>query len=700
MLSYERCIAPFATTGAAWHLLSFTNAALSESLCHLLIATMNTVILVVTSLIGLVLAGLFFRYSRSRLASLVIPFALVAIVWICLRPANELPGEANAEVQMAQDPQQDSVPNANNAALQFKDLERFRPIEVAADGYVGSDACKECHQENHSSWFASYHRTMTQLATPDNIMGDFNNVEVQYRGDVYRLQNEGGLCVVDMPDLGNPDPTARVQSAVVMSTGSHHMQLYWFVTLADRMVGMLPLAYLRETKEWVPRSATFLQPQPNDSFEMARWNVTCSKCHATHRRGRLTSDDRWDTHVGEFGISCEACHGPGEPHLRFRKEMLGADSTLQDPISNPSSLTKERSAEACGQCHAAVGVRHFNDDTNMNGHGFVPGAVLDETYRVGRRDAPESTEEDELSLMPILNDRFYLDGMIRVSGREYNGLTQSACYLNGEMTCLSCHQMHKATSDPRSLEEWADDMLHPDALGDQACVQCHQKDEYGEQHTHHAAGSSGSSCYNCHMPHTTYGLLKAIRSHTISSPDIDKDERADRPNACNLCHLDQTLAWSASHLEKWYKLKPPDLDPDSNSIAASVLWMMRGNAAKRALVAWSMGWNDAKTVSGTDWQAAYLAPLLNDQYEAIRLIARRSLRSLPGFESLSLDVINASTTESRAIAVSQLLQYWSQRNGAKGINRPELLIKQSQLDIEALDRLFLQRDNRPIILAE
>jgi hypothetical protein len=33
-------------------------------------------------------------------------------------------------------------------------------------------------------------------------------------------------------------------------------------------------------------------------------------------------------------------------------------------------------------------------------------------------------------------------------------------------------------------------------------------------HTHHASNSSGNECYNCHMPHTTYGVLSAIRSTT------------------------------------------------------------------------------------------------------------------------------------------------------------------------------------------
>ena len=54
------------------------------------------------------------------------------------------------------------------------------------------------------------------------------------------------------------------------------------------------------------------------------------------------------------------------------------------------------------------------------------------------------------------------------------------------------------------------------------------------------------------MPHTTYGLVKAIRSHEISSPNVRESVTARRPNACNLCHLDKTLEWTNSHMHDWY----------------------------------------------------------------------------------------------------------------------------------------------------
>ena len=69
----------------------------------------------------------------------------------------------------------------------------------------------------------------------------------------------------------------------------------------------------------------------------------------------------------------------------------------------------------------------------------------------------------------------------------------------------------------------------------------------------------GSRCYNCHMPHTTFGLLRAMRSHQVSSPNVRESLDYGRPNACNLCHLDETLSWTADKLHAWYQQPVPEL---------------------------------------------------------------------------------------------------------------------------------------------
>ena len=141
------------------------------------------------------------------------------------------------------------------------------------------------------------------------------------------------------------------------------------------------------------------------------------------------------------------------------------------------------------------------------------------------------------------------------------------------------------------------------------------------------------------MPYTTFGLLKAIRSHLIDSPSIAATEATGRPNACNLCHLDRTLAWSADALQRWFGTPLPALDADERTTAAGVLWLLRGDAGQRALAAWSSAWPAAREASGSAWMAPMLIPLLDDPYAAVRFNAWRSLRSLPGYEGLAYDYV-------------------------------------------------------------
>src|SRR6185295_6427808 len=136
-----------------------------------------------------------------------------------------------------------------------------------------------------------------------------------------------------------------------------------------------------------------------------------------------------------------------------------------------------------------------------------------------------------------IRDSFWSDGMVRVSGREYNGLIDSPCFRDAKderrtLSCASCHTMHKAAEDARSTGEWAD--THQVAAhmnGDEACLQCHPALRANPSaHTKHQPGSAGSACYNCHMPYTSYGLLRALRSHRISSPTAAATVQTGRPN--------------------------------------------------------------------------------------------------------------------------------------------------------------------------
>ncbi|KAA5542156.1 C cytochrome precursor [Roseiconus nitratireducens] len=671
---------------------------------------MNGAVIGLSLIVGLVCGGLVWWIKRSLLAALLVPVAVVGLVALALPPAvapvvpaptpsapETLEPEAMASAK------EDELPTAAKLAA-------FRPIEVSDHGYVGSDACRECHLQNHATWFDSYHRTMTQVANPEVVLGDFDDVKLSHNGQDYHLREADGVCWVEMLDPaaipGTPEASKRVQRPIVMTTGSHHMQAYWFPVGARRTLAILPFVFLKDSQEWIPRSAAFLKPTlAGVSHEIGRWNASCSKCHSTHPQEREMTDLSWDTQTAEFGISCEACHGPGQQHIAYHRDFAeakaAAESPSSDPIVNPENLPHVRSSQVCGQCHSVLTPKGDLVKINVQGGTFRPGADLREAYDIWQLHSPEM---EKLLNNESMHDRvvstnrgtFYPDGIVRVAGREYTSMEQSACFQQGEMSCLSCHQLHKAADDTRSEKEWANDQLKPGFYGNDACVQCHDQQQYSTAHTHHLADSSGSNCYNCHMPHTAYGLLKAIRNHTITSPDLKRELAADRPNACNQCHLDKTLKWTADHLQDWYSIDPPKLDADQSEIAASILWLLKGNAAQRALAAWTMGWSEAQEASGDDWQSIYLAQVLNDPYLAIRLIARRSLQTFPGLADMKLEPLG--TDSERADAILSIISRWDQ--DPHEANAALLLGPNNRVKTSQIDAIMKQRDDTPMNLAE
>jgi hypothetical protein len=67
-------------------------------------------------------------------------------------------------------------------------------------GYVGSESCRQCHGEEFGSWHRSYHRTMTQPATADSVIGRFDGSTVDCGGLPYRVFQEGEGFWAEMPD--------------------------------------------------------------------------------------------------------------------------------------------------------------------------------------------------------------------------------------------------------------------------------------------------------------------------------------------------------------------------------------------------------------------------------------------------------------------------------------------------------------------
>jgi predicted CXXCH cytochrome family protein len=555
-------------------------------------------------------------------------------------------------------------------------------------GYATSERCEACHPSQYHSWHRGFHRSMTQYATPATVRGDFADRSLRGAGYEVQLSRRGDEFFVAMVDplwqyqidIGKRQPAAgevppRVERRISMVTGSHHMQAYWVPSNQGNGQLSMPFTYLFDDQRWVPRGEVFLHP-PGERHEEQVWNIGCITCHTTAGRpGALGSG--WDirTELGEQGIACESCHGPAEAHVAANQNPVrrylqhvrgGGDPT----IVNPARLPVARRSQVCGQCHALT---ELSDDIELgNGRTYVPGAELEATQPLLRPLHPTPELARRVREDPLyLRNYFWSDGTIRVSSRDYSGMIESKCTSGGEMWCGTCHSLHD--SDPANLLARGKD-------GDAACASCHAAIVAAPAaHSHHLRESDGSRCANCHMPHTVYGLLRGIRNHRIDSPHVTgRSGGHERPNACNLCHVDRSLAWTAQQLERWYhqpvaanlaggataaaipvgpaaaaatpmgaataaattagaapvgvaRAEPATAGVADPGEAAAIEWLVSGDAVLRAVAAWHFGWEPARRASAVTMAMPYLVVALNDPYSAVRYVAGHAVMTLmPG----------------------------------------------------------------------
>lgn len=591
-----------------------------------------------------------------------------------------------------------------------------RPIKAPVDDYVSSDTCRACHPGNYASWHTSFHRTMTQVANRFTVATDLDGLEMPLGGTDYRVQREGDLYFVRTKPTGAPDSAYGRPQQIALLTGSHHLQIYWTETGEGRTLGQFPFAYMIEDKRWTPVQHTFLVPPEREEslYSTGDWNIACMNCHVTHGRSRPVDNGKFDSQVSEFGIACEACHAGGREHIeknrnplrRFALHWLGGT----DPtIANPARMNGPEASLVCGQCHSIWAFNNPADHQKWSREGgkYRPGEKeLDSRWVAQPHGDDHAAERASLTQTDphFFQEQFWGDGMVRVIGRELNAVMSSPCYQGNKFSCLSCHELHPAQTDPATLKTWAaSGQLKPGHETNLACVQCHRDFDNPAKltaHTHHAAGSEGSSCYNCHMPRTIYGLLKATRSHQISSPSVRETTELSRPNACNLCHLDRTLAWTADKLSAWYGQKPPALSADDRELAAGVQWVLKGDARLRALATLNMGWAPAQQASGRDWLYPFIIFQLNDPYAAVRYGAWKSLQSLPGFSDFTFDYVASDAAQKEAVTQAYR-KWWFEVRNTSSVFPPQTILDSTGMFRQSIfDRLLNQRDLRPVQIAE
>lgn len=518
--------------------------------------------------------------------------------------------------------------------------------------YVGSDACRRCHEDHHASWHRTFHRTMTQEARGGAVLGAFDGRTLDYFGWRFRFAREG-----DAPRIEAEGPDGQTRAWTVDRTvGSHRYQQY--LARDGDTFWRLPVAWHVEEARFFPMNGAFLTPDP-DRFpasiedverHVTRWNDNCVFCHNVAPNPGRDATGRFETEVAELGVACEACHGPGGEHVArntnpLRRYWLHYVEDDDPTLVDPGALDATRASDVCGRCH---GQRKTDDLETLltEGDPFVPGEDL-------ARHSEPLWMDTTLNGEAIFAARFWDDGTPRLTAYEYQGWLQSPCARDPSFGCASCHAMHEG--DPAG-------QIRPGAEGDGACTSCHA-DHEGRAHTGHDDAMQ-VLCVDCHMPRVVYGVLDAHRTHRIESPHPTRDAELGRPDACTSCHADRTTVWAErAHARLWPEATTDTVSDDTASGTASddtaslpalQRLLLAGDPIARALAADALG--RAALVSRPLARAALLDAMRHDPYPAVRRMAFRSLRRLEDDPPPWTDFDPTATADERARACDALAE--------------------------------------------
>ena len=361
--------------------------------------------------------------------------------------------------------------------------EKSAPIEVAAVEYVGDEVCASCHE----SVYMSYHRTgmgksvsLFDAETAPEMFSQNDEVYHPESGYYYRpfLKNDT-LFQVEYRKNAEGVIIHERTHPVDWVVGSGNATRSYFMD-TNGYITQMPLTWYADSKRWDLSPA---YEQTNQRFGRPI-GAECMTCHnAIPEHSPFTQN-----HYKEIpaGISCERCHGPGGEHVNLRQAGIAPEEGVPDEsIVNPSYLDRDLNLSICQQCHL-TGISVFQPGEGM--HTYQPGTLLSENRTVF------ATEEQLVD-----PERF---GISSHAAR----LSQSACYEESAMTCVTCHNPHSPVAE---LEE---DYFNV------TCRSCHTPNQANamamcsREEAHAGTDQDTGNCVSCHMqksgtsdiPHVTF----------------------------------------------------------------------------------------------------------------------------------------------------------------------------------------------------
>jgi len=423
--------------------------------------------------------------------------------------------------------------------------------------FVGGDTCAACHEIEAELWLGSHHDSALQIASLDNVLGNFDDAEFTYSE------------VTSSFFVRNDEPWVRTDAAdgtlqefkVTHTIGIEPLQQY-LIEMPGGHYQVLSIAW--DTRPEERGGQRWIHLYPDESISAGdglhwtstyqSWNTMCAECHSTDlSKNYVPEEDRFETAWVGIDVGCEACHGPGSSHV--------ADSSVPPPalpaadrvwvLADGESIAglapgSERSSEieVCAQCHSRRS--QLSDD-------FEPGEPFLDSFRPALLAA----------------GLYHADGQISDEVYVYGSFLQSAMAGAG-VTCSDCHEPHSTRLR---------------AEGNAICGRCHLATVFDTpEHHRHASGNDAVECVDCHMRAETYMVVDPRRDHSFRVPRPDLSTELNSPNACNDCHNDQTAEWAAARVGEWFPEGRQTEFHYGEALQAARTWAVDGRILLRRVI--------------------------------------------------------------------------------------------------------------------
>ena len=86
-----------------------------------------------------------------------------------------------------------------------------RTATAAGASYMGNAACSGCHEQATADWAGSHHDLAMQEATPETVLGDFNDATFTYFGVTTTFSQKGDAFFIETDNAGGELETYPVE---------------------------------------------------------------------------------------------------------------------------------------------------------------------------------------------------------------------------------------------------------------------------------------------------------------------------------------------------------------------------------------------------------------------------------------------------------------------------------------------------------